>query len=195
MKRNYIRHLGITAAGILLLAGATSLSHARSTSNPVELVVSGGFTMNAGVARTTRLYLDFGEQFSDHEFWVKVEDDPGIPPDFGGLVGPDGVEISPMASPKTVSIKYFPISRYVEIIIAMSRIQTFGPVNPYSDGFIICDAPNSDLRLGNRTVSIQYNCGSDDPDADAATLETDALLKSLTAETISDPDIQGTLPR
>lgn len=194
MERKYIRHLGITVVGLLLLAGATSLSHARSTSNPVELVVSGGFTLNVGVARTTRLYLDFGEQFSDHEFWVKVEDDPGVPFEPVG-VGPDGVEVRPMESPITVSIKYFPISRYVDIIIAMSRIQTFGSVNPYTDGFIICDAPNSDLRIGNRTVSIKYNCGSDDQAADAATLQTDALLKTLTAETISDPDIQGTLPR
>ena len=169
---------GIVLA-ILLTVGLPAFA---KTINPADLVIDGGYTYNAGVSQTTQLFVDVGDK-GGRVFWVKVTVNPGIPP--------DGTPPEPIMA----YIKYFPISRYVEVHKQLHKIRTFGVVNPYLDGVVECDGDNSTIRLNNRTVIMAYNCGTNGPDADTATFNAEALMKALASETLQDPDSQAEVPR
>ena len=173
------------ALAILLTMG---LPASAKTVNPADLVIDGGYTLNQGVSQTTQLFLDIGDK-GGRVFWVKVIVDPGI------YYPPGETEPSPEQEPITAYIKYFPISRYLEVHKQLHRIRTFGVVNPYLDGVVECDGDNSTIRVKNRTVIMAYNCGTNGPDADAATFKSEALMKALASETLQEPDSQAEVPR
>ncbi len=172
---------------LLSLVALASTANAK-TANPIDMVVSGAYTYYVGVSITTELFLDRQAEQAQ-KFWVRVTDDPGTPPPWES--GGNGIPL-----PKSVYIKYFPMSRWTEIRKTSKRIKTLGVVDPYPDGFVMCDGPNTTIRLRKKEVVIAYNCGSSNsPTADAATFDTEDLLKALSSETVSSPDMQyvGTL--
>lgn len=194
MMKLFIQRLAIPLFVFSILLGFALPAAARSD-NPIELIVDGGYTLNAGVSETTQLFLDRNSQGQVVKFWVRVEFNPGTPIMFASddTTGVDQIPLEPL--PNRVSVKYFPLSRYIEVRRMYRGIQTFGLVNPYIDGAIICDAPNSTLRFWTNTVYMAYNCGAGAPNADAATFQSEALLKALRDETIANPDLQGTIPQ
>ncbi|MFK7996525.1 MAG: hypothetical protein AB8B87_20470 [Granulosicoccus sp.] len=187
VKRSFL-----SIAVLLIFAGPAV---AKMTINPVDLTIDGGYTFNSGVSDTTSLFVDVGQRRKENKFWVRVDINPGVPST--NESAPESVPVtpSPLASPIEVYIKYFPISRYVEVREAMRGIRNYGTVNPYVEGFVICDAPNSTIRLWRKKVVMAYNCGSDRPDADDSTFKSEELLKMLRQETLAEPDLQGLIPQ
>jgi hypothetical protein len=71
----------------------------------------------------------------------------------------------------------------------LKRIETFGRVNPYLDGYAVCDGANTTIRYKEQTVIMVYNCGAPSaPFADEATFRSEELLIALRSETKADPD-------
>jgi hypothetical protein len=158
------------------------------TTNPVDLVVDGASeSLYVGKSDTTQLFLDYDKNGKLIRFWVKVTANPGIhtPSDNGP---------PPAPQPIKAYIKYFPLDRYLAVLNQLNKIHRFGVVNPYVDGYVICDAPNSTIRLGKKTVIMAYNCGSEGRDADKATFNVESLIKALYTETLQHPDLQGAAP-
>ena len=182
------RRIAISLIVMPALLGLALPSLAK-TFNPVALINDGGYSLFFGSSTSTFLFVDAVERGSEKKFWVRVERDPGVAPAATGLLTP---AIQP---PTTVFIKYFPVSRLNEVLITMRSIETFGLVNPYVDGFVTCDGANSFIRYYKQTISMAYNCGANAPDADAATFETEDLLKALRDETTNAPDMTTSIPQ
>lgn len=174
-----------------IVVGGDSSPVFERTINPVDVVVSGGFTLRSGVSLTTQLFLDKDEEGNIDKFWVRVEDNPGTVVSLGSDATDENTGAASVST--TVYIKYFPMSRYAEIRESLMGIKTFGVVNPYIDGGIICDAPNLAIRFGTSRVKLAYNCGSDGPNADSATLQSAELLTRLANETVETADLRAKL--
>ncbi|MFK8081661.1 MAG: hypothetical protein AB8B97_15350 [Granulosicoccus sp.] len=191
IKKSITTQIGRSLFAVGILLAFSIPASARITINPVDLTIDGGFTFNRGVSDTTSLFVDMGDRRSDNTFWVRVELNPGSPPGVVTIDSPITNQPPTFLQPKQIFIKYFPIERYVEVREAMRGIGNYGTVNPYVDDFVICDAPNSTIRLWKKNVFMAYNCGSDGPDADSSTFASEQLLKDLRQETLDDPDLQG----
>jgi hypothetical protein len=175
---------GIPLTFLLMLA----LQASAKTTNPADLVIDGGESLYAGKSETTQLFVDESNEGKRIDFWVKVTVNPGI------LIPLENPIEPPVQEPIRTYIKYFPLNRYLDVLNQLKKIHHFGVVNPYIDGAVICDGPNSTLRLGKKQVIMAYNCGADAHDAETATFNAEALMKALRTETLQDADLQGVVP-
>ncbi|MFK7862196.1 MAG: hypothetical protein AB8B64_25545 [Granulosicoccus sp.] len=169
------KHIVMALFAITALIGLTQSVSAK-TYDPIALIIDDGYTVDLGSSQSTFLFVDHIERGSEKKFWVRVENNPGA-------------SSSPEQLPTTISIKYFPLSRYSEVRRSLGDISTFGLVNPYVEDFIVCDQPNTFIRSRRESITIAYNCGADAPAADAATFKSEALLKALRDETLANPDM------
>lgn len=214
MKNNLYRAM---ASAIVALSALFAFmpSALAQTSNPVDMTISGGMTRFSGTSEKTQLFLDRDEARRITHFWVRVVVDPGFPiwyndppPAIVLQAQPSAPAIAslPAAEPqieklslvpfaKTVYIKHFPVSRYEQVRSTLRGVVTYGTVNPYIDGAVVCDGPNTTIRYRWRSVFMAYNCGANAPDADAATFATEKLLKALGRETKAAPDMMTKIPR
>lgn len=165
------------------------------TFNPVDYVQSGGETLYSGQSVTTQLFIDRAPRGRTNKFWVRVESNVGYPTPSEYAYQLEFFDAPERPIRNEVHIKYFPIARYLEIWRALTALRTFGRVNPYLDGIVICDGPDSTIRYGINTVVIGYDCGSTGPDADKATFRAEELLSALRSETKASPDITGDVPQ
>jgi len=149
-------------------------AHAH-TLNLIELDISGGYNFLVNPEDKTQLFIDRDDANVIKTFWVKVytaSDDRS----------------SGIRTGKTY-IKSFPVGRFRQVLLSLRKVTVWGSLDPYINGYVICDADESTIRFRGKSLHLNYNCGGGAENAEEITLTVDSLIKALRAETINSPDM------